>query len=141
MLKTNSKKAKENIMNYIRTASAEYYIEDCGAPEDITDNELCGLILDDFRTTWSGELKRNAYRQKPLTYQELFEDWGCGLTAGDLFDFFNYGGSAVETLGDILEETEEERSKYTEEKAEKWLCYLIYREVSNGAQKAGIRLP
>lgn len=139
MLKTNSKKAKENIMNYIRTASAEHYISDCGAPEDITDNELCGLILDDFRTEWSGELKRNAYRQKPLTYQELFEDWGKGLTAGDLFDFY-LGNSAKQVLGDILEETEAERSKYTKEKAEKWLCYLIYREVTNRAEKAGVRL-
>lgn len=130
MLKTNTKKARANVMAYIRKSSAAYYIEDCGAPENITDGDLCRLIWEDFTDTWRGEIRRS---NKP--YQEMFTDWGAGLTAGDLFDYF-YNTDPVEIVGDILEETPEERGKYTEEQASRLLGYLIYREVTARAGKA-----
>ena len=132
MLKTNSKKAREHVMQYIKDASSEYYIEDCGAPADLTDADLCRLIIQDFEEQWSHELKYNACRVRPLSRQELFMEWGRGLTAGGLLDFSNHC-TAVQELGDILEETEAERSKYTEEQAEYLLNYLIFREVTKKA--------
>ena len=57
-----------------------------------------------------------------------FRDWLQGLPS--IFDpMYYYKGSAVQVLGDILEETEEERSKYTESDAEEMLTKLIYREI------------
>ena len=44
-----------------------------------------------------------------------------------------YLNSAVEMLGDILEETSAERAKYTEEQAERLFSYLIYNEVKRYA--------
>ena len=132
MLKSNSKKAREHVMQYVQDACSEYYIEDCGAPADLTDADLCRLIIQDFEEQWSHELKHNACRVRPLSRQELFMEWGRGLTAGGLFAFF-YHCTAVQVLGDILEETEAERSKYTEAQAENYLCYLICREVTKKA--------
>lgn len=130
MLKTNTKKARANVMAYIRKSSADYYVEGYDAPEDITDGDLCRLILEDFFDTWGHEVARH---NKPI--QQAFIEWGAGLTAGDLFDYF-YNADPVEIVGDILEETAEERSKYTEEQAADLLGYLIFREVSARAEKA-----
>lgn len=135
MLRSNTKKAKENILNHIRTTSAYYYIEDCGAPKDIGIDDLCALILHDFRTAWAEEIRNNARRQKPKTYQEMFTDWGSGLCAGSLFDYFL--GDAVQVLGDILEETEDERKQFSEYQAEQMLSRIIYREVTDHARKVG----
>lgn len=40
---------------------------------------------------------------------------------------YYYSGSAIDVLGDILEQTEEERNRYTEAEAEKCMTYLLYR--------------
>lgn len=41
----------------------------------------------------------------------------------------------MKDLGDILEETEEERAKYTEMQAEEMLTRLIYREMEDAWSK------
>ena len=141
MLKSNTKKARLNLMRYIRTASAPYYIENCGNPADITDDELCALILDEFKQNWSHEFERNFRRCAAIPYQKMFLDWGSGLTAGGLFDFY-YHCNASDILGDILEETDAERAQFTEEQAETRLGYLIFAEVLHRAEKSGLcRLP
>ena len=48
---------------------------------------------------------------------------------------YYYNRSAVEDLGDILEETEEERNRYTEQDAERLLSCLIYREIRKELRK------
>lgn len=45
-------------------------------------------------------------------------------------------GSAVDWLADILDETEEEKGRYTEDKAEATACNLLYRELTKHAAKA-----
>jgi hypothetical protein len=42
---------------------------------------------------------------------------------------YYYNRSAITDLGDILEETEDERNRYTESQAEKLLTKLIYRTI------------
>ena len=59
-------------------------------------------------------------------------DWCSGLP-GVLDTCYYYNRSAVDDLGAILEETDEERARYTEEQAEKMLTTLIYRELKKGA--------
>lgn len=123
MLKGNSKQLKENIRNYIVT---HYEGPDAGydnAPERTTDfNEIARFILDNFR------------KEKMYIHgweRDVFIDWCQGLPS--LLDTcYYYNRSAVDDLGDILEETTEERSRYTEEQAAERLTLYIYRELQSG---------
>ena len=114
-LKTNTKKAAENLFEYIAQAIDEEMI-----PESATREDMAKAIVNRFEDYYNGDNRRHK-----MNKQDLFEDWASGLTCGGLFDY--YLGTAVETLGGILEETPEERAKYTEDQASKWLTYMIYR--------------
>ena len=116
MLKTNSKIARQHVLEHIRTTASDYLTE-CGY-SIATDAELCTAIKAVYRAE---------FWHLPMT-QANFKQWGSGLACGGLFDYFLF--SAVNVLGDILEETAEERNRYTEEQAENVLTYLIYREVT-----------
>lgn len=102
MLKTNTKKAAENI---------RVYIVNNFTPEGYTENP-------------------------PQEWHEIaaFNDWAAGLQ-GVLDTCYFYNRSAVDDLAAILEETDEEKARYTEEQAEKTLTNLIYRELLKGAKK------
>ncbi len=123
MLKTNSKKAKENIKQYIM---------DHFTPEGYTDAppqewpEIAAFVLDTFRSEkYSRPEDYRYYNNNELA---AFEDWAAGLPS--LLDTcYYYNRSAVDDLGAILEETENEKSRFTEKKAEWALTYLIYCEL------------
>lgn len=124
MLKTNTKKAKENIKNYIM------YIYD-----ETTDYSNCGIdtnkkdyeeIKETIRKIY--DLEIGHFRNNQIGRYNAFKEWCQGLPS--IIDTcYYYNRSAIKDLGDILEETEEERNKFTEEQAEEKLTYLIYREV------------
>lgn len=129
MLKTNSKKARENIQQYI--------IENF-TPENYTDETITGFeniatfILNTFRSE-----KYNCKEDfKYYNNQEAlaFKDWCAGLPSV-LDTCYFYNRSAVEDLGNILEETETEKARYTEERAENALTALIYTELLRGETK------
>ena len=127
MLKTNTKKAAENI---------RLYIADNFTPENYTDNPpqewqgIAAFILDCFRS----ELLPNENARRYYHYNELaaLADRCARRTSGLDWCYF-YNRSAVDDLGAILEETAEEKARYTEEQAEKLLTTLIYRELKKGA--------
>lgn len=119
MLRTNSKKARENVREYIR-GEVEYIRDSYGLNVN-TDAEIAQAILDIFRDETAGDHRRN------MSEAARFEDWAQGLALGQLFTYYVH--PAVPILGDILEETEAERSKYTEQQAENLLTRLIYREL------------
>lgn len=128
MLRTNSKKARENLMQYIRDWDMDYLQErDEHLTDDATDDEVCKLIYRIFKSETDGDNRR-------ISVMELFYDWAQGLALGGLFCYY-YNRSAVEDLGNILEETEEERNMYTEELAEKLLTHMIYSEVTRRAKR------
>ena len=127
MLKTNNKKARENVRNYIIAGFT---------PEGYTDNppqefpEIARFILATFRNEkYHLPQDFRYYRNNELA---AFADWCAGL-AGVLDTCYYYNRSAVDDLGAILEETEEEKARYTEEQAENTLTLLIYRELVKGA--------
>lgn len=126
-MKTNSKKARANIRNYI---IANF------TPEGYTDNPpqefpaIARFILSTFRNEkYSIPEDFRYYRNNELA---AFKDWCAGL-CGVLDTCYFYNRSAVDDLGAILEETEEEKARYTEEQAENTLTFLIYRELIKGA--------
>ena len=113
MFKTNSKKAAENIRAYIVEGFT---------PEGYTDNppqdfpNIAAFILDTFGSEAAA-----------------FADWCAGLPSV-LDTCYFYNRSAVDDLGAILEETETEKARYTEQQAEQLLTSLIYRELLKGAK-------
>lgn len=128
MLKTNSKKAKENIKKYIiNNFNFEDNTEEIG--EGATFEQVAQFIYARF---WDEVGK---WRTKNMRESEAdsFEYWASGLPS-TLNTCYYYNRPAVDDLGDILEETAEERARFDEMQAEKMLTYLIYREIK-GAQK------
>ena len=129
MLKTNSKKAREN---------TQQYIIDNFTPENYTDENIQGFkdtatfILKTFRSE-----KYNCtadYRYYKGNEYLAFAVWCAGLPS--LLDTcYYYNRSAVDDLAVILEETESEKTKYSEGAAETLLTTLIYRELKRGETK------
>ena len=124
MLRT--KKANENIRAYIM---------DNFAPENYNSNPpkdfpgVAAFILDTFRKE-----KMSDFRYHDCNEFAAFADWCQGLPAV-LDTCYYYNRSAVDDLGRILEETAEEKARFTEAEAERRLTWLIYRELSKGASK------
>lgn len=122
MLKSNSKQAKENIKNYIinNFDFSNYETEETAAPE--TYNEICKCI---FET-----MKKEKSFCNYVNDSAAFKDWCQGLPS--IFDTcYYYNRYAKDDLKIILEETEEEANKFTEEQAEEMLTELLFREIKN----------
>lgn len=121
MLKTNSKKVKEKIKNYIIKL---YNNEGYNVPKATTFEEMKENIK---KASYNTVIKYELMRRSTLF--DAFECWCSGLPyLLDTADYYCYN-SAIDILGDILEETEEERSRFSELEAEKKLTYLIFREI------------
>ena len=126
MIRTNSKQARENVKNYIQAHfdGCNYGIE---TPE--TFEEVAKIINETFEKE---KYYSNDYaRRCGLSRLEVFIDWCAGLPS-ILDTCYYYNRSAVDDLGEILEQTEDERSKYKESDAERLLSTLIYREIEKG---------
>lgn len=123
MLRTNSKQARENIKQYI--------VENF-TPENYTNKEITGFeniarfILDVFKSEYYNVTGR-------YTQAEAFKNWCSGLPSV-LDTCYYYNRSAVEDLKKILDETDAEASKYTEQRAEELLTSLIYRELTRASK-------
>lgn len=131
MLRSNSKKAKENIRQYIREIfdGSNYGIDE---PESFED--LARIIMDTFRDEKLNP-EREYNRRRGYSDQRVFEDWCQGLPS--IIDtLYYYNRSAVDDLARILEETPEEAEKYSEQDAERTLTYLIFRELSAARKEA-----
>lgn len=134
-LKSNSKKACENIRNYILQDSD--YIKECAEFDGIelkTEKEILAYAYKLFEEQKGREIEDNYHNSCFV----IFEDWAKGLALGSLFCYY-YNRSAADDLGAILEETEEEKAKYTEREAEEMLTRLIYRELEKAAYPASAK--
>ena len=121
MLKTNSKQAKENLKNYIMNNFDGTGYTDT-PPEEW--HEIATFIIDTFRSEkYSCKEDYRYYHNNEFT---AFVDWAQGLPSV-LDTCYFYNRSAVDDLGDILEETQTERTKHTETDAEQCLTRLIYK--------------
>ncbi len=123
MLRTNSKKAIENIRNYIVKIYEPEDYSNCGID---TNKETFEDIKEVIKEIF--EIELGHFRSRQIGQYNAFFEWCQGLPS--IIDTcYYYNRSAVKDLGNILEETEEERNKYTEEQAEEILTHLIYREI------------
>lgn len=125
-IKTNSKQARENLTRYILDWSVDDIEEsnewaakeggrvyDPESPADVAD-----YILAEFRRG-TAEWERIQYGQRAA-----FFEWTGGLPMGGLF-CFRYNRSAKADVAEILEETETERDRFSEEEAEHFLADAI----------------
>lgn len=125
MLRTNCKKVKEALKNYIlENYDGENYEAGTPEAEAKTFEEIARVILADVKRVKGYEVKRSAR----YTWQDAFHDWACGLPS--LLDTcYHYNVSAVDLLGDMLEEDEAEKARFTEQEAEEMLDKLLFREL------------
>ena len=123
MLKSNSKKARDNIRAYI----LNNFTPDSYTNEPPTDpREIMQFIYNCFISEkFTVENEKRYYKYNEFA---AFVDWCAGLPSV-LDTCYYYNRSAVEDLGAILEETETEKSRFTEADAEKRLTYLIYNVI------------
>lgn len=140
MLKTNSKKAINNIwaylegfINIINEELIAYHPEwnylTAGNIEKDNREILATVIYKEFIIEKVDGNKE--YKAGRVSKQDLFKDWAQGLAMCGIFDYYLYREETnpVRILGDILEETETERNRYNEDQAAELLTNLIYREV------------
>lgn len=131
-LRTNTKKAKANLWQYIKEATAGHIEEmadydrgalDCFLSTGCTRSQLAGFIWDSFNI----EALRfhKGFEAGRVSMYEVFEEWAQGVPCGGLFDYY-LDNNAITIAGDILEETEEERARFTESQAGKFLTRYIY---------------
>lgn len=135
MLKTNSKAVNEKIKNIIIECyknSGEYY----GFEGREMASGYAGMCKDIMNAFYIEKVKNDCqYKAGRISAQDLFMDWMQGLpTAFSVADDVFYHGDALDYLGDLLEQTEAEKAKYTTEQAEKTTCYLFYRELKKHAK-------
>lgn len=126
MLKSNSKKARENI---------RAYIIDHFTPENYTETpptdprEIFKFIFNCFTSEKYSTKEDYAYYRN--NEQAAFRDWCAGLPSV-LDTCYYYNRSAADDVAAILEETEAERAQFSESMAEDLLTSLIYRTIKEG---------
>lgn len=122
MLRTNSKKAVENIRAYIVDEIDLEYFNLSEAPDFPT---ACRLILQACENEKRYSRSRTGFN--------TFKDWAQGLPSAFNTCYY-YNRSAVDLLGEWLEETEEEKARFDEDAAEERITRLLYRELTKGAK-------
>ena len=124
MLRTNTLKCRENIKKYIiKIYDGNQDYSNHGINTETTDyNEIIKNIKDIFN------LEVGGWYSKQVGEYNAFEYWCRGLPSIIDTCYF-YNRSAKDDVAEILEETEEEKNRYTEDDAGKLLTRLIYKEV------------
>lgn len=117
MLKTNSKQARENVRAYIVNHFNPDSYDFRGDASDFA--TVARYIMSRFESE---------KRWERGTRAELFAEWCSGLPFVIDTGYY-YNRSAVDDFGAILEETENEKARYTEQQAETMLTRLIYAEL------------
>lgn len=136
MRKLNCKEVNEALKNEIMDSyeSAEEYYTYDGAEMKTEYTDICKDILKMFECEkLNGDLR---YKASNMSKQDLFVEWMSGLPSSFPVSCDIFLGSAAEWLGNILDETETEKQKYSDSKAERTSCLILYRELNKHAQKA-----
>ena len=153
MLRTNTKKAKNNIRNWIIANCTfdddfpDYFgfpylgqyekftelVHNTTYTNGINNVDLFSVYAPAIYETFREEKGRydKQYQAGKISEESLFVEWLEGLPG--VLDTCTYllRPNAKTIVAEILEETETERDKYTEREAENLLSYLIYREIKS----------
>ena len=131
MLKTNSKKVIEKVREYC-VDSWNDHAEGEGLPTvesfEAASTEILKSCINDqlcFEKEKRLDFLKHYYSNSFFT---AFEDWCRGLPSS--LNTCYYLCKAVKLLGDWLEESEEEKNRFSETEAEKKITYLLFRELT-----------
>ena len=130
MLRTNSKKAIDNLKKWtVDHFDAGDYGDFNGDENNFSD---CAKYIYRVFLREKYEGAENYYCNTSM--QDIFADWCAGLPSVlDTADYY-YTRNAVDVLGEILEETEEEKARYSRTQAEKLLSALLWLHISKSAR-------
>lgn len=125
MRKTNSKIVIEKIRKIL--VDCNNFAIDCGYNfEEVTDWKAAGKNI--YNAFYNEYLKNN--NRCKLATSEIFYYWMSGLPTACRVSDDIFLSSAIDFLGDLLEQTSEERNKFDNEQAEKTACNIIFREIT-----------
>lgn len=131
MLKTNSKKVIEKVRKYC-VDSWNDHAEGEGLPTvesfEAASTEILKSCINEqlgFEKEKRLDFLKHYYSN---SFFAAFEDWCQGLPS--VLDTCYYLHRAVDQLGDWLEETQEERERFSESEAEQKITYLLFRELT-----------
>lgn len=116
MLKTNSKIVKNRIRKYIELHVADFLEE-----REVNTNKPI--------TEFFAIIHEEKLYQKYKCEFDMVQDWMQGLGCSIGCDIYYHHGTAKNILANWLEETEEEKEKYSETEAENMMMRLVYREM------------
>ena len=105
MLKTNTKKARQNVQDYIIN-NFDIEFSTIQGIDESNFSEVASAIYKTFVEQVNGDNRK-------MTIADRFEEWASGLPSV-IDTCYYYNRSAVDDLGEILEETTEEKTKYDE---------------------------
>ena len=142
MLKTNSKKFKDKVRLYIIDGYNDWLLDnpDYFDVKCRTFDEVANAI---FYVFLSEKMNFNVKSYKDFDYFvnkrygslfNMFNDWCQGLPSILDCDYY-YNVCAVDLLGDWLEQSIEDRGKYSESDSEKRITEILYRELYNVVYK------
>ena len=122
MLRTNSKKVREAVRAYI-VKNTNGWEKD---PE--TFEEAAAII----KRAWDGYKYQGMRQEFKNNIVEAFKDFASCLP-NNAFDYIAEGDT-LKLVGDMLEQTEQERAKYSDGEACDLLTSLICREISKAVE-------
>ena len=129
MIRTNSKEVRKAIQTLILAEAVD--VNNGYVPfEDL--KTAAEAIKADVMRVMSGDYRNRAHNL-PGWSERDFTEWVHCLPGLLDLPFIYRQPDAVEVLGDILQETPEERARYTETDADRLLCHLIFRELDKAA--------
>lgn len=123
MLKTNSKAVKETVRNYI----INNYMEVC-TDYDLEQSQDFETVKNNIMEVFENEILKYTNKGWFKSYFDAFRYWTSGLC--HMINTSYYLNSACDLVGEWLQETESEKSKYTESDAERLIDLLIFRELT-----------
>lgn len=126
-LKSNSKAVNEAVKTYIlKNFDASSYTPNYDHVNISNIKEVCRAILECCN-------EEKFYLSYPNT-QSMLIDWMLGMPS--ILDTapIIYSGSAIDIVGNWLQQTEKEKSKYDETTAEQFALYLISRMITKEAK-------
>ncbi len=131
MLKTNSKKAIENLKKYILE---NFNTTDYPEYQKTDEKDFAAVAKAIYDCFWREKYYSNDVAlSRRFHERDIFIDWAQGLPSILDTGYF-YNRSAVDDLGTILEETQEEKAKYTDRDAARLLTSLIYLQIKKAVK-------
>ena len=134
MRRSNSKEVNNLIRDFVMEHFNDVYYPDNKdyLPDLDTSNynDVSKVVLDVF---YQEKVKHDkAYNAGIVSRYTLFEEWVSGLCSALPSEYY-YNVSAVDLLGGWLDQTDDEKSKYSEDQAERMITKLLYRELTKHA--------